>query len=163
MDNLIGFENFDKEFFHGELERSLTKEIEMIKVAQDKGGDKPFYLYRNSVKWLTLKMLDGGTDLDTLRHYFKLAMQGIYGHIRSLDNNGKPLKLWVADKEVELTNTSTGYDKVFTLMGAYIYASICRCEQVTDLILNLEENSTFLNYGEHEHHPTYKMYPCHAF
>ncbi|MBL6445147.1 immunity 49 family protein [Fulvivirga sp. 29W222] len=158
MGNQIEFKNFDQEFFEEEYEHILLLVSQSIEWLVEGDSEGLHRLFKFGMQQITLKIVNGETDRTELSRCFKLAMQGIYGHIKSLDNNGELTKLWVADQEVQLTNTGAGYDSVFELASAYTYASICRCSDVIDLIFNLPESSKFLNYGEHDNHPVYKLY-----
>lgn len=151
------FKNFDEEYFDERVEYSFGRKNRMIEVAQTK-GNKLFYLFKNSVEWITLKIMKGETDREELRGYFQLAMQGIYGHLKLVDKKGETIKLVIAGKEVELENNESGYDNVFTLMEAFTYAAICRSKEVLDFIFSIKEESPLLRQGEHFYHPIYKLY-----
>lgn len=157
MKNKIKFQNFDEEFFEEEYEYSFDEKDEIITAAQTHGKTL-YYLYKDAVKWITLKIVNGETGREELRDYFKLAMQGIYGHILTRDANGEAVKVPVGDKEVELVNEGNSYSHVFELMDAFNDATICRCNPLLDLVFSKSQSSRFLNNGEHSYHPVYQQY-----
>lgn len=157
MANMLDFKNFDEEFFEEEYEDMSSLVEETLEYAQE-DGSALYDMFKYEIRWITLKIANGELDRDELRGYFKLAMQGIYGHIKAIDNRGEPAKLTVVDKEVELSYSGSSFADVFTIMDGFTYAVVCRNQQVLDLIFSLEDRSPLLGEGRHRYHPVYHQY-----
>ena len=157
MPNTINFENFDKEFFDEELEDMDSLVQETIEYARENGSNL-YDLFKYEIRWITLKIVKGETDRDELSEYFKLAMQGIYGHVKTLDNRGEPTRLTIANDEVELSHSGTSYADVFTVMEGLTQAAVCRNKTYKAFALSLSNDSPLLGKGKHSYHPIYKLY-----
>jgi hypothetical protein len=149
MSNNIDYKNFEESYFQHQLQRSVAKLPKMLSVATTR-GDKLYYLYINSKRSIVLNIVNNETDSSLLKKYFSYTMQGMYGHLYSLLNIGKPVDLFVGDKKVALTNNSKAYSYLFYLFNIMSFAQICRCNKLIDLIINIPETSIFFQHPNQE-------------
>ena len=152
----INFKNFDQNFFKEEYEDLLGFRDEMLHLAKN-NGDRLYYLYIDAKSWVTLKYIEGSHGKASIAKDLLMAMQGIYGHIKTLSNFGKPTKIPIDGEEVELVNKKNSYDTVFDLWGAYVNASICRNKDVIDLVMAQDDSTLFFREGRFEYSSAYKI------
>jgi hypothetical protein len=151
MSNNIDYKNFDKDFFNEEYEDIIDFFDDMLHIAQT-NGDKLYNLYEDSIKCSVLKYVNNESKPENIINYLHYAVQGMYGHLYSLLNIGKPVDLFVEDKKVTLTNNSKAYSHLFYLFNIMSFAQICRCNKLIDLIINIPETSIFFQHPYQEQH-----------
>jgi hypothetical protein len=138
----MNYKYFDKEYFQEEYEDLFSYKQDMINVAQE-DGSRLYYLFKNSVRWLTLKIANGEHDISELTDYFRYANQGIVAHFKTMEGKGKPVKVLVADKEVELTNEGTSYYDVIYAGAGISAALVSRNKEALDYLFNIPDKIIF--------------------
>jgi hypothetical protein len=136
------FVNFDKEFFQREYDHLMGRKDRMIEVAQKK-GDKLYNLFENASNWILLKIVKKEFDINELGEYFKIACQAIAGYYKLMEVSGKPLKMVIAEKDVELSHEATSYSDVIYITPGIHLSIICRNKECLDVLFNLPDEITF--------------------
>lgn len=149
MDNFIRYKNFNEKVFQLRNKKAFEFLPKLTEVAQ-RNGDRLYYLYTDSIKCALLKIVNGETDTRVLTKYLKLAMQGMYGHVKSLINFGKPVELFIGNKKVNLVNESREYSRLSNLTNILLFARICRFASLEDLIFEVTEKSVFFDHPNQE-------------
>jgi len=157
--NIINYKTWNEAYFKEVYEDTLDYKDEMLNKVQVVRADL-YYFFREAQDWITLSIFDYKKDYYTkMSENLKYAMQASYGHIKSIEKLGEPVKLWVGNKQVTLVNESKSHSYVTTLMILYPYAIICRCKVVLDLILlNQNDPGSFFHTASFSEHPSYPLY-----